>query len=542
MQLLLLAAALAATPPASPLDVLQPAAARTPGIGRVVQVTGARAYLDAGADDGLAAGQQLVLRRGGAEAGTCAVEAVSPGSATCTGAGARPGDTFALAPQAAPAAAVVLLPPIPSDEEAARRAAALAAAPVALVEHQARAGGTPLAAPRGSVGEVGLSAATWTSSGAGDFDVTRLDAVLRGAPAGPLTVDLDLRAERWLARSRPIFRPRDATRLEVWQAQLGWAPADRPFAVAAGRLLPWSVPGATVMDGAMLSWRGDGLEAGVFGGLVPEPDTLDPTSKRATGGGYWIVEKRLRRDLVIRQEARLAWVRSPELGDRGELEAGASAHAGSALDLFASARLGAGGTAHAPGYLDGARVEAGLRPLPRLAITAGGEYGGLAVPLAIVPPALGTRNRRADATAFYDLGPVRVGLTGGTSRDQLSRLERSWVGPEVQVPRFLTPRLALSAGWLEEQGWLDGRSAYVQAVARPWDRLRLIGRLSYAHEARLGVDQDEAAAYLSAAAELNQYLGLRLTVMGRMGFDAAGDGGGGGPSGLTASAAVFALF
>ncbi|HET9554301.1 MAG TPA: hypothetical protein VFP50_15160, partial [Anaeromyxobacteraceae bacterium] len=427
-------------------------------------------------------------------------------------------------------------------EEDARRAAAVAAAPVALVEDQAKAGGTTLAPPRTSVGEVGLSATAWSSSGAGDFDVTRLDALVQGAPVGPLTVDLDLRAERWLARSRPVFRPKDETRLEVWQAQLGWAPGDRAVALAAGRLLPWSVPGATVMDGAMLSWRGDGLEAGVFGGLVPEPDTLDPTTRRATGGGYWIVEKRLRRDLVIRQEARLAWVRSPELGDRGELEAGASAHAGSALDLFATARLGAGGTAHAPGYLDGARVEAAVRPLPRLAVTAGGEYGGLAVPLAIVPPALGTRNRRADASALYDLGMVRAGLTGGTSRDQLSRLERSWAGPEVQVPRLFTPRLSLSAGYLEEVGWLDGRSAWVQVVARPWERLRLIGRLSWAHESRLGIAQDEAAAYLSAAAELNRYLGLRLTVTGRMGFDASGDGGASTPSGLTASAAVYALF
>ncbi|HET9552459.1 MAG TPA: hypothetical protein VFP50_05780, partial [Anaeromyxobacteraceae bacterium] len=80
MHPLLLAAALAATPPASPLDVLQPAAARTPGVGRVVQVTGARAYLDAGADDGLAAGQVVALRRGEADAGRCTVEAVSPGT------------------------------------------------------------------------------------------------------------------------------------------------------------------------------------------------------------------------------------------------------------------------------------------------------------------------------------------------------------------------------------------------------------------------------------------------------------------------------
>jgi hypothetical protein len=65
----LLALALAALPPVSPLDSPQPARPRVPGVGRVLQVTATRAYLDAGADEGLAPGQVLALWRGDVEAG-----------------------------------------------------------------------------------------------------------------------------------------------------------------------------------------------------------------------------------------------------------------------------------------------------------------------------------------------------------------------------------------------------------------------------------------------------------------------------------------
>jgi len=322
---------------------------------------------------------------------------------------------------------------------------------------------------------------------------------------------------------------------------VGWQPEGRALALLAGRILPWTVPGGTVMDGAMLTLHGEGLEGSIFGGVVPEPDTLNPGTQRATGGASWAVERRLRRDLVVRQEGRLAWVRSPELGNRVELEAGASAHAGAILDLYGTARLGAGGTSQAPGLLDGARVEAGLRPMPRLALTGGFEYGGLAVPLAITPPALGARTRRADASGFYDLGFLRVGASAGFSRDQRASLDRSWVGPEVQLPRLFTPRLSLSAGYLEEVGWLRGRSAFLQTVARPWDRLRLIGRLSWNHESSLGFDQDEVGLYLSAVAELTRRIGLRLSTMGRLGFNGLSEGGTPADA-LTANVSLYALF
>jgi hypothetical protein len=400
-----------------------------------------------------------------------------------------------------------------------------------------------LAAPRGNVAEVALGDAFWSASGGDTWNVARLDASVHGAPLGPLTVDLDLRAEQWLTRgTQPTFRPADETRLYVWQAQLGYATPDGALSVAAGRILPWTVPGATVMDGGLGAWRRAGLELGAFGGLVPAPDTLDPTTTRATAGGYWSLDRRWGKGVVLRQEGRLAWVRSPELGDRVELEANAMLHSGAALDLFAQARVGAGGTVQADGLLDAARLELGWRPMARLSVNGGVEYGGLAVPWSVEPPAFASKNRRADGSVFYDLGTVRVGLTGGTSRDAVSGLDRSWIGPEVQLPRFFTPRVALSAAYLEEFGWLAGRTAWLQTVARPWDRLRLIGRFSWSHESSLAMDQEELGLSLIAAAELTQRIGLRFSALGRVGLSSSMGESSTIPSSVNATVSVYALF
>ena len=133
-------------------------------------------------------------------------------------------------------------------------------------------------------------------------------------------------------------------------------------------------------------------------------------------------------------------------------------------------------------------------------------------------------------------------MSGGASRDAASGLERAWVGPEVQLPRLLTPRVSLSAGYLEEVGWLRGRSAWVQTVARPWDALRLIARASWMHESTLAMDTEEVGLSLTAAAELTRRIGLRLSALGRAGFSASGGEGGSLPIGLNASASVYALF
>src|SRR5574341_2172666 len=82
--------------------------------GAVVQVTAARAYLDAGSDEGLAAGGEIVLRRGHVEVARCRIEPLAARSAACVVAGARVGDLFALpAPSAREEPKLLAPPPTP---------------------------------------------------------------------------------------------------------------------------------------------------------------------------------------------------------------------------------------------------------------------------------------------------------------------------------------------------------------------------------------------------------------------------------------------
>lgn len=316
--------------------------------------------------------------------------------------------------------------------------------------------------------------------------------------------------------------------------------------LAAGRVLPWSIPGATVFDGAMAGvHRAFGqlrAEAGAFGGLVPEPDTTEPTSSRATGGGYWILDRTLGRGAALRQEGRVAVVRSPELGTRveGSLTGRLFLRR---LDLSGEAHLGTGGDVDAKGKLDGARVDLALRPVDGLLVGGSFRHAGLAWPQPLDPPAFPGRSRAADGFASVDLARwLRLGATGGLSRDVGSGLDRRWVGPELSLPRLLGARGGLTLGYLEESGWLEGRSAYAQLTAR-LAALRLLLRGSWAHERSLGEDRDDLGLLASMFADLGRHVALRLSVMGRGAIDpTAGEGGSSTPYGVTGHAALSASF
>jgi hypothetical protein len=99
--------------------------------------------------------------------------------------------------------------------------------------------------------------------------------------------------------------------------------------------------------------------------------------------------------------------------------------------------------------------------------------------------------------------------------------------------------MVLSLGYLEERGWLTGRSAYAQMVARPIAPLRFLVRGSWARGDTLGIDRDEIGVYASGSADLTRLLALRLSLHGRT---TLGDGEGGAPHGLTGFATVVAGF
>jgi hypothetical protein len=514
------------------------------GSGAVTYVTASgRAYLDAGSQDGLLAGMEVVLRRGPGSPGRCRIEAIAPHHAVCTGARARAGDTFELSPAPEPPPPR-LLPPPPAQDVLARRRAVVESAPVPLVVFQAPAQGAPLVMPRTRAVDVSVTHQSWGATPGGSSSKESIDILARGVPlSGWLFLDLDARAERWTSRQNPRFRPRDQTQIYVWQAELTAVPSDA-LSLSAGRVLPWGVPGATVFDGGLVSVRGRlasaRAEAGLFGGTVPQPDTLRVDSQRSTGGVYWVLDRQLP-GAFLRTEGRLAAVRSPELGTRGEASLTGRLFLRQ-LDFSAEANLGAGGSAHAPGNLDSARVDATLRPAPGLSLGGSFRYSGLEWPQTFDPAAFPGRSREADGFFAYDVvGWMRLGATGGFADDQDSGVNRKWFGPEASFPHLLGNRGTLSVGFLEERGWFGGRSAYAQLVATPWKPLWLLARIAWAHEQTQGPTTDEASVTLGARAELNRYLALRLTLSGRTGFD-GGAGLGGGPQGMTAFATLQASF
>jgi hypothetical protein len=521
--------------------LLLPGNAATRAEGKVVHATATRAYLDAGTDQGLALGSELVLHRAGAEVARCRVEEVAARAATCGARGARAGDGFAL-----PAPPVRepprLLPAPPAPEVVQAQAAALAAAPIATVEY------TPPARDarreRRSALSAELSELVWTASGATSFTATRASVSARGAAlGGGFRLDVDAQAVQWTSRpTDPAvrFRPGNASQLYVWQAGVSRDLAAGAATVSAGRVMPWRIPGATILDGAVAGWRFQRFEVGAFGGLVPDPSTLGLASDRATGGGYWIWDQPLGKGISLRDEGRIAMVRSPELGTRFEAETRAAARLGRALDLSGSLRLGFGGDVQAPGSVDAARVELSTRAIPHLRLAGWFAYDGLEVAADAEPMVYPGHSRRLEASGTWEGGRnVRVTLLGGTAADFGSGLDRSWVGPRVDLTRILFGRGGLSLGYLEELGWLDGRSAWLQLVGRPIQRLRLLARVSWSHASSLAVLQDEFGVALSAVGDLTQVFTARLTLSARGGLTG---GAGGTQSGLTALATVGARY
>jgi hypothetical protein len=524
------------TPAGAGTATVAPRPERRRGTGAVVYVTAARAYLDVGAADGLAPGAVVVARRGGAEAGRCTVDELGEHHAACPATVLRPGDTVTFAATPEPEAPRSPAP-LPTAEELAARARAAAEAPVVRVDF--RPGERREAPTRRRIAVAGLEHVSWASSGASTLSVERLDLALRGAPLGAdVVLDLEARAERWVPGANPRFRPEDDARLYLWQAQLS-APVSA-VRLSAGRILPYHVLGATVFDGASASVRRGTAEVGLFGGVVPEPDTLSPTTERSTGGGFWSLERALGAG-KLRHEGRLAVVSSPELGTRVEATLAGRAWLRE-VDVSAEAQLGAGGEEQAAALLDAARVDIAARPTRTVSLGASYRHAGLEWPEAPEPALFPGRSDAADAWAAVELGSfLRLGATGGLSRDAESDLDRAWVGPELGIPRLFGRRGGLAVGYLEEGGWLAGRSAYAQLVARPWDPLRLLARATWSHAKTLGVDRDELGVVASAAADLGRHLGLKISALSRFPL-ATAEGAGSTPWGLTGNVALYATY
>jgi len=517
-----LALALAAiVPAAAPRAQLAaaPLHARAADHGTVVDVTARRAYLDAGTRDGLAAGMVIELLRGGRAAATCRVEIAAEREAVCDGEGVKAGDAFRL-PSVAAAEEPRPLPPLVPPAEQARRAAAVAQASQELVDFQATPAPPP---PVWHGAEASLGYALWSSGGSGPLQQERLDVSLRDYALGAgWKLDLDLQALHWSTGTAAPFRPDDRNQLYVWEAAASNRNLAERFTLALGRVLPWSAPGATLFDGVQAGFRPTArTEVGLYGGGIPDIETTKPSFDRHTAGAYWSVDGG-GSGTLFRHEGRLAWVHLPELGgDRLEAELVGQAYVGPRLQASGDVRFGFGKAA-AWNDLDALRVDVFARPVERVNASASFRYLGLTSPEYAGPADLpaGGPSRQADgAVGFEATREVTVSAVAGWSHDILTGLERWWLGPELSLPRLLGARGGASAGWLEERGWLGGRTLYLQLVARPIEMLRLLARLSYFDDFRSGSPDDQAlGGYLSADADLNRWLAFRLSFLARGGI------------------------
>ena len=493
-----------------------------PRTGSVVFATAKTLYLDRGASRGLSAGVTLQLRRAGRTSGSCRVEQVSKSHSSCAGAGAV-GDVFdvpAVAP-GQPSPPPPRPPPPASKDLLAAEQRALDAAGFEKVD---------FAAPPSMTGgarraEVRLSHATWASSDVGPWHQERLDARITGAPVfGGFSLYADLSARRYTSRSDPVSaRPDDPTQLYVWEAALSRRPGPGAIALSVGRVRPWSTPGSTIIDGAQAGWvsKGGRVEAGLFGGVVPDLITLAPSTSRGTAGAYLRFEQGGEAGTAVqlaREEARLAYVSNPELGQRAEAELLGQLWLVHDVSVSANARLAVGDRS-SPRGLDAIRLDLGARPASTLSLSAGFRYQGLSVPERDGPGAVGYggASRHADLSAAWQPKDwIAVSALSGVATDLVTSVTRGYIGPELALPRLFGSSGGVSFGYATEGGWSSGSDAWMQMSAHT-HALQFLGRLSWFRTRGLAaVTDDELGGYAHVSAKLGSQFTFQLAALARI--------------------------
>jgi hypothetical protein len=461
-----------------------PASRPGPGQGRVEFVTDKRAYLDHGADGGLAAGQAVPLFRAGRPAGACTVEAAAPHGASCVGGRPRVGDTFRLGrPLRAAPPAPRALPAVVAPEALEADAQAIAGAVVAKVDF---AGQADFGARRAVELTVGYASFAAGDDPRGDFRQERLEGTLR-LPLGRtgLRFDAAFTALRWHPRPESTrFRPGQEAQFFLWEAELTRRDGDARTVAAVGRLWPWHTPGLSLLDGLQLGRRNQDrtLEWGGYAGLIPDALSLAPVTDAWAAGLYASLTQAGTKDHLLRlarQEVRLGVRHLPGEGTASEAEVLAQAWLGWA-SLGAGGRgvYLAGSSSLDRGYLD-------LRLQPGLALGAGFHlrYFGPALDqteslLRDVSPSLQGGYHAAGDAHWDPLTWMGVGLYGDLHRDATSGWSGQLGGVELRLPRLLGDLGGLYLGAESAEGWIRTRTAYSQLLGHLGQRLRLLARVS----------------------------------------------------------------
>ena len=506
----------AAAPLAEPVA---PVARRVEGT--VTFATATTAYIDAGALEGVTVGQVMQLTRGAQPSGTCTVRETADHSSTCTGQGVRAGDRFGVETTVPGAPAVAKMAPVPTEEELDGRNAIVTGTPVALIEAKAQPRDVVLGQLPIVRGDLGYALWLASPSGPGDSQRVQLDLQVNGLDAfAGFKLFADARLMQWTQRNE-TYLPGSSTQLLVYDLELAQRDPKKSWSASFGRVMPWFAPGATVFDGAQGGMRFGRTEVGIFGGLVPDPYTTEPTTNRYTGGVYANFEAPLGVTLLS-GSARAAVVQNPAVLRHYEGELLLNYWAGGVFSASGDLRMGFGDV-QAPSYIDAARLALTIRPVPIFWISGGFSYWGLAMsndePIATYPGP----SRRADGSIGVDATPwLRIAALGGWVDDLTSDLSHTYVGPEVTFTKVLA---GLSFGYLKDLGWVEGQSAWGQIGWAPSAGTRLTGRVSWFQTtetvggASNASPANDVGLTLNGTVALNRWLSLRASVLIRAGVD-----------------------
>lgn len=497
------------------------------GPGQVTYLTADGVYIDRGAADGLKAGDKVQLVRSGRALGACTVGQLNEHTAVCSGgAGFTVGDRISVERKAeAPATP---LAPVPDARQLASRLAAVEAAPVGLVEF---AGGAPVGSGAASTVQVTISHTTFSdlSSANGPYQLQRVDAALnelhlwRG-----LHVSADLSVLNW-SRRPAIFRSplKGTPQVFVRRAEVSWHERGGVVRAALGRVWTRGTPGLSVLDGAQagLTTRDGQLEAGAFGGALPDPLSLGFSAGSWAVGAYAFGRffRGTGADAIwVQPELRAGWSMRNGIGGRFEVAASLHGWVGRNFDLHLMAQAGLG----AVNALDVARVDLGVRASDRFRLLAALRYRGTpgGEVLEVGSLFFGARAVHADGQVLFEVSRGLVlAISGGYARDFDTGLSSGRVGPELQLPT-LFGKGGLAFGYSEELGWIRGRSGYAQVTLVPHWRVRLIARGVWLNQQGPsdGLAGHELGATASFEARFAPWLWLRLSGLVRARLDKTG--------------------
>ena len=452
---------------------------------RIRYQAGNAIYLDHGDREGVVLGSSLPIVQRGRTLGTCTIDAVADHSARCAFATAkalvgRPGDRVAY--ERGESVDEPRPPPPPRVPEAAIDAARATLAgiePVKVAYAKSRKRTGVAIANRL---ELGVRARGWTVIGNDDATFVRpsVDVGVRGAlPWVPgLYAQSSLRVQGdVLAPGNERFRNSVPAEVYVWDASVGRNAGTGGMTGSVGRFRPAKAPGMTVIDGASLGLVGFGgtVEVGAYGGFVPDLITTAPSFDRITAGAYVGVDAAPVDGLLLLPRARVGFLTSSDTQrTRAEVEAQLQTLWTNTVAVGASVRLGMPGDT-AEVVLDAARVDIDVVPSDTLRVrlgwrSTGAQPGdldtGTIADGTLVAPVRAAQHGDV-AVVWSPTTMVSVGGTGGVAFDEDTGEVRAVVGPELSLPRLFGDAGGIAVGYLEEPGFLWGRSAFLQATTRP---------------------------------------------------------------------------